>query len=86
MLNVGWMTAPVLNHDLPPSKLFSPSLGLSALREALREYPGQRGQLLAEAGNVAATELRRGGKRLALRFGYRPGRRVSSRPANPPSR
>jgi len=64
--------ARVLNHDLPPSKLFSPSLALSTLGEALLRHPGQRRRLLAEAGELAAAQLRRGRKGLALRLGYRP--------------
>jgi 2-polyprenyl-6-methoxyphenol hydroxylase-like FAD-dependent oxidoreductase len=62
----------VLNHDLPPSRLFSPSLALGALGEALLRSPGRRRQLLAEAGTVAAAQARRGRKRLALRLGHRP--------------
>jgi menaquinone-9 beta-reductase len=63
----------VLNHDLPPSKLFSPVLGLDALRRAFARHPDQRRRLLGEAGGIAAAQLRRGGKRLALRLGHQPG-------------
>ncbi len=49
----------VLGHDLPPSKLFPPPLLLSVLSEAMRDGPGQRLALLAEARALAAEELRR---------------------------
>lgn len=64
--------ARVLNHDLPPSKLFSAPLALSTLAGALLKHPGQRRRLLGEAGELAATQLRRGRKELALRLGFRP--------------
>jgi len=62
----------VLNHDLPPSKLFSTSLALDALGGALMKHRGRRGQLLGEAGTIARTQIRRGRKQLALRLGHRP--------------
>jgi menaquinone-9 beta-reductase len=49
----------VLGHDLPPSKLFTPSLALSLLGEALRDGRGKRLALLAEARALAVEELRR---------------------------
>jgi 2-polyprenyl-6-methoxyphenol hydroxylase-like FAD-dependent oxidoreductase len=49
----------VLGHDLPPSQLFTPSLGLSVLGEALRDGRGKRLALLAEARTLAVEELRR---------------------------
>lgn len=62
----------VLNHDLPPSGLFSPSLALGALGPALLKSPGRRLQLLGEAGTLAGIQLRRARRRLALRLGHRP--------------
>lgn len=64
--------ARVLNHDLPPAKLFTAPLALGALRSALARHPGQRRRLLGEAGGLAATQLRHGRKALALRLGHRP--------------
>jgi 2-polyprenyl-6-methoxyphenol hydroxylase-like FAD-dependent oxidoreductase len=49
----------VLSHDLPPSKLFTPSFALSVLGEALRDGRGRRLALLSEARTVAVEELRR---------------------------
>jgi menaquinone-9 beta-reductase len=49
----------VLGHDLPPSELFSPSLILSVLGEALRTGRGKRLALLAEFRGLAVEELRR---------------------------
>ena len=48
----------VLGHDLPPSKLFGPSLMLSVLGEAIRANPRRGPRLLAEAGWLARDELR----------------------------
>jgi len=44
----------VLNHDVAPSKLFTPSLALAATSKALLTSPGQRKTLLREAGTLAA--------------------------------
>jgi flavin-dependent dehydrogenase len=49
----------VLGHDLPPSKLFTPSLILPVLAEALRTGRGERLALLAEPRALAVEELRR---------------------------
>jgi 2-polyprenyl-6-methoxyphenol hydroxylase-like FAD-dependent oxidoreductase len=49
----------ILAHDLPPSKLLSPSLALSLLGEALRDGPGRRQALLSEARTLVVDELRR---------------------------
>ncbi|MGC1165092.1 MAG: NAD(P)/FAD-dependent oxidoreductase [Solirubrobacterales bacterium] len=49
----------VLGHDLPPSELFSPSLILSVLGEALRTGRGKRLALLDEFRALAVEELRR---------------------------
>jgi 2-polyprenyl-6-methoxyphenol hydroxylase-like FAD-dependent oxidoreductase len=43
----------ILNHDVPPSKVFTPALSLSILAGALREGRGRRRKLLAEAGGLA---------------------------------
>jgi 2-polyprenyl-6-methoxyphenol hydroxylase-like FAD-dependent oxidoreductase len=48
----------VLGHDLPPSKLFSPSLMLSVLGEAIRADPSRGPRLLADAGRLVREELR----------------------------
>jgi 2-polyprenyl-6-methoxyphenol hydroxylase-like FAD-dependent oxidoreductase len=49
----------VLGHDLAPSQLFTSSLVLSVLAEALRDGRGQRLALLSEARALAGEELRR---------------------------
>jgi 2-polyprenyl-6-methoxyphenol hydroxylase-like FAD-dependent oxidoreductase len=49
----------VLSHDLPPSKVFTPSLILSVLGETLRAGAGERVALLAEMRGLAVEELRR---------------------------
>jgi menaquinone-9 beta-reductase len=50
----------VLNHELRPSKVFSPQLGMTALARALRVGRGHRRELLGEARTLAVAELRRG--------------------------
>jgi 2-polyprenyl-6-methoxyphenol hydroxylase-like FAD-dependent oxidoreductase len=49
----------ILNHDLPPSQLFTPGFVLSSLARALREGRGHRGAILAEARERAVEEIRR---------------------------
>ncbi len=49
----------VLNHEIPPSGLFSPRLSISALVEGLREGRGQRRQILGEARALAGELVRR---------------------------
>jgi 2-polyprenyl-6-methoxyphenol hydroxylase-like FAD-dependent oxidoreductase len=49
----------VLNHELPPSELFGPRLGVSALGTALRRERGRRWQLLGEARALAGEQVRR---------------------------
>ena len=49
----------VLNHDLAPSKVFTPSLALAATSKALLTSPGQRRALLREARTLAANNWRR---------------------------
>ena len=49
----------VLNHELPPSELFTPPLALAALSKALLTRPGQRMALLREARTLAANNWRR---------------------------
>lgn len=56
----------VLNHDLPPSKLFTPSLSMSVLGEALRHGRGDRRALLSEAVSLAREEARRWRLRMSL--------------------
>lgn len=48
----------VINHDLPPGRLFTAPLALTALAAALMRRPGQRGRLLREARTAVADELR----------------------------
>jgi 2-polyprenyl-6-methoxyphenol hydroxylase-like FAD-dependent oxidoreductase len=59
----------VINHDLPPSELFTPIFGLTTIAQALLRQPGQRRAILREAGTVAADELRR--LRARRRIGHR---------------
>ena len=49
----------VLNHEIPPSTVFTPSLALSATYRALLSSPGKRRTLLREATTVAANNWRR---------------------------
>ncbi|MGI8805627.1 MAG: hypothetical protein ACR2IN_08070 [Thermoleophilaceae bacterium] len=49
----------VLNHDITPSTLFTPSLALAATSKALLTSPGQRRVLLREARTLAANNWRR---------------------------
>jgi len=49
----------VLGHEIPPSRLFTPSLMLSLLTETLREGSGQRLAIAAEMQRLAIQELRR---------------------------
>lgn len=49
----------VLNHDLPPSKLFTPTLALRATATALAADPHHRGALLREAALLARQQLGR---------------------------
>src|SRR5829696_312303 len=49
----------VLNHDLSPSELFRPGLGVSALAKALARERGRRLQVLGEARTMAGEQLRR---------------------------
>jgi 2-polyprenyl-6-methoxyphenol hydroxylase-like FAD-dependent oxidoreductase len=48
----------VLNHDVPPEKLFTVPLAVTALAGALTHRKGHRRRLLREAGTVVADELR----------------------------
>jgi 2-polyprenyl-6-methoxyphenol hydroxylase-like FAD-dependent oxidoreductase len=63
----------VLGHEIPPSRMFTPSLMLSVLSEALREGRGQRLAIAAEARRLAVTELRRWA--LGASGARRPGQR-----------
>jgi 2-polyprenyl-6-methoxyphenol hydroxylase-like FAD-dependent oxidoreductase len=49
----------VLNHDLAPSEVFTPTLALAALSKALLTNTGQRKVLLREARTLAANNWRR---------------------------
>jgi flavin-dependent dehydrogenase len=49
----------VLNHELPPSRLFTPGFALSILGSALRHGRGHRRTILAEARDLAREEFRR---------------------------
>jgi 2-polyprenyl-6-methoxyphenol hydroxylase-like FAD-dependent oxidoreductase len=48
----------VINHDLAPSRVFTPSLALGATSEALRNGRGHRRVILREARTLVADELR----------------------------
>ncbi|MDQ2727753.1 MAG: FAD-dependent monooxygenase [Actinomycetota bacterium] len=61
----------VLNHDVAPSKVFTPSLALAATSRALRTRRGQRQVILNEARSLVADGLRH---RAPPR--RRPGRRL----------
>lgn len=49
----------LLSHELAPSQLFTPSLILSALGDALRNGRGRRLALVGETRRLAVEELRR---------------------------
>ena len=49
----------VLNHEVAPSKVFTPSLALAAISKALLKSPGHRGALLREARTLAVSSWRR---------------------------
>jgi hypothetical protein len=49
----------VLSHELPPWRIFTPSLLLSVLGEAWRARAGERVALLAEMRGLGIEELRR---------------------------
>lgn len=48
----------VLNHDLPPSKLFGPGLATSALAKAFVGARGRRRELLGEARTLVGEQIR----------------------------
>jgi menaquinone-9 beta-reductase len=43
----------VLNHDMAPSEVFTPRIGLAAASSALRRHAGQRKAVLRETLTVA---------------------------------
>ena len=49
----------VLNHELPPSKVFTPLLAAQAALAELRARPKERGDLLREVRTIAANNWRR---------------------------
>ena len=49
----------ILNHEIPPSRLFTPSFVFSLLAGALRDGRGSRRALLGEARDLGREELRR---------------------------
>ena len=49
----------MLGHEIPPSRLFTPSLLLPLFAETLREGSGQRLAIAAEIRRLAVQELRR---------------------------
>jgi 2-polyprenyl-6-methoxyphenol hydroxylase-like FAD-dependent oxidoreductase len=49
----------ILNHEIPPSRLFTPGFALSILGSALRHGKGHRRAILAEARALARQEFRR---------------------------
>lgn len=66
----------ILNHEVPPSSLFTPSYALSIVAGALREGRGHRRAILAEAGELAVEEARRARRRRQRPEGM--GRKSSS--------
>jgi 2-polyprenyl-6-methoxyphenol hydroxylase-like FAD-dependent oxidoreductase len=53
----------ILNHEIPPSRLFTPSFVISLLAGALRDGRGSRRALLREALDLGVEELRRQSRR-----------------------
>jgi 2-polyprenyl-6-methoxyphenol hydroxylase-like FAD-dependent oxidoreductase len=53
----------ILNHEVPPSILFTPGFVLSILAGAIREGRGHRRAILAEARDLAVEEVRRARRR-----------------------
>jgi 2-polyprenyl-6-methoxyphenol hydroxylase-like FAD-dependent oxidoreductase len=53
----------ILNHELPPSSLFTPGFVFSVLAAALRDGRGLRREVLAEARDLAVEEVRRARRR-----------------------
>lgn len=49
----------VLNHDLPPSKMFTPGVAAAAASKALLTQPGHRRTVLGEVGTLASANWRR---------------------------
>jgi 2-polyprenyl-6-methoxyphenol hydroxylase-like FAD-dependent oxidoreductase len=49
----------ILNHDVPPSEVFTPGFVLRTLAGALRRGRGQRRAILREAGTLVLNEARR---------------------------
>jgi 2-polyprenyl-6-methoxyphenol hydroxylase-like FAD-dependent oxidoreductase len=49
----------VLNHELRPSKAFTPTFSLTTLAQALRQCRGHRRAIMREAGMTAVDEFRR---------------------------
>jgi 2-polyprenyl-6-methoxyphenol hydroxylase-like FAD-dependent oxidoreductase len=66
----------ILNHEVPPSSLFTPSFVFSILARAIREGRGHRRAVLAEAWEIAMEEVRRARRRRLRPAGMRSGRSV----------
>lgn len=49
----------ILNHEVPPSDLFTPAFNLSVIAEALHKGGGRRRTILREAGGLVREEVRR---------------------------
>jgi len=49
----------VLNHDVAPSRVFTPALALAATSRALLRARGRRRKLLAEMATIARNQVRR---------------------------
>jgi len=65
-------TVRILNHDLRPSQVFTPTFLLTTMAQALRRGRGQRRAIMREAGTVALNETRR--RRAARKDVNRPPR------------
>jgi flavin-dependent dehydrogenase len=72
-------TARILNHDLSPSEVFTPTFSLKTIAQALRRGRGNRRAILREAGTVAVNQARR--RRAA---GRRPEGAEDGRPSATP--
>jgi 2-polyprenyl-6-methoxyphenol hydroxylase-like FAD-dependent oxidoreductase len=68
----------VLNHDVAPSKVFTPALALAAASTALRTKRGQRKEILSEARAIFGDQVRRGARAPSVR-GFSAARAAAAR-------
>jgi hypothetical protein len=69
----------VLNHDLPPSQLATPSLVLPAFLAALKRDHGQRFAILKETAELVRTDRRRRSRLVRRQGPVRTSRNMSAR-------